>query len=76
MDVTFVTNTNSDADALAVLKALGLPFQQNDSAEKAIKAQLEKVKAEKTREAEEQEKIEVSEENNEDVSEESDNIES
>ena len=76
MDVTFVTNTNSDADALAVLKALGLPFQQNDSAEKAIKAQLEKVKAEKTREAEEQEKIEVSEENNEDISEESDNIES
>ena len=88
MDVTFVTNTNSDADALAVLKALGLPFQQNDTAEKAIKAQLEKAKAEKTREAEEQEKIEVSEENNQkaninetlknkqDVSEESDNIES
>ena len=76
MDVTFVTNTNSDADALAVLKALGLPFQQNDTAEKAIKAQLEKAKAEKTREAEEQEKIEVSEENNEDVSEESYNIES
>jgi large subunit ribosomal protein L5 len=76
MDVTFVTNTNSDADALAVLKALGLPFQQNDTAEKAIKAQLEKAKAEKTREAEEQEKIEVSEENNEDISEESDNIES
>lgn len=76
MDVTFVTNTNSDADALAVLKALGLPFQQNDTAEKAIKAQLEKAKVEKTREAEEQEKIEVSEENNEDISEESDNIES
>lgn len=77
MDVTFVTNTNSDADALAVLKALGLPFQQNDSAEKAIKAQLEKVKAEKTREAEEQAKLEASgEENNQDVSEESDNIES
>ena len=76
MDVTFVTNTNSDADALAVLKALGLPFQQNDSAEKAIKAQLEKAKAEKTRETEEQEKKEVSEENNEDISEESDNIES
>ena len=63
MDVTFVTNTNSDADALAVLKALGLPFQQNDTAEKAIKAQLEKAKAEKTRETE-------------DISEESDNIES
>ena len=77
MDVTFVTNTNSDSDALAVLKALGLPFQQNDSAEKAIKAQLEKVKAEKTREAEEQAKLEASgEENNQDVSEESDNIES
>jgi len=77
MDVTFVTNTNSDADALAVLKALGLPFQQNDTAEKAIKAQLEKAKEEKTREAEEQAKLEASgEENNQDVSEESDNIES
>ena len=76
MDVTFVTNTNSDAEALAVLKALGLPFQQNDAAEKAIKAQLEKARAEKRREAEEQAKLEVSEENNEDISEESDNIES
>jgi large subunit ribosomal protein L5 len=77
MDVTFVTNTNSDAEALAVLKALGLPFQQNDTAEKAIKAQLEKAKEEKTREAEEQAKLEASgEENNQDVSEESDNIES
>lgn len=77
MDVTFVTNTNSDADALAVLKALGLPFQQNDTAEKAIKAQLEKAKEEKTREAEEQAKLEAfGEENNQDVSEESDNIES
>lgn len=76
MDVTFVTNTNSDADALAVLKALGLPFQQNDAAEKAIKAQLEKARAEKRREAEEQAKLEASEENNEDISEESDNIES
>ena len=77
MDVTFVTNTNSDAEALAVLKALGLPFQQNDTAEKAIKAQLEKAKEEKTREAEVQTKLEASaEENNQDVSEESDNIES
>jgi len=77
MDVTFVTNTNSDAEALAVLKALGLPFQQNDTAEKAIKAQLEKAKEEKTREAEEQAKLEAfGEENNQDVSEESDNIES
>jgi large subunit ribosomal protein L5 len=77
MDVTFVTNTNSDSDALAVLKALGLPFQQNDTAEKAIKAQLEKAKEEKTREAEVQTKLEASaEENNQDVSEESDNIES
>ena len=76
MDVTFVTNTNSDADALAVFKELGLPFQQNDAAEKAREAQLEKARAEKRREAEEQAKIEVSEENNEDISEESDNIES
>lgn len=76
MDVTFVTNTNSDAEALAVFKELGLPFQQNDAAEKAREAQLEKARAEKRREAEEQAKLEASEENNEDISEESDNIES
>ena len=28
MDVTFVTNTDSDADALALLKELGLPFKK------------------------------------------------
>merc|ERR1712124_99513 len=33
MDITFVTNTNSDAESLAVLKELGLPFKQNDKAE-------------------------------------------
>lgn len=77
MDITFVTNTNSDAEALAVFKELGLPFQQNDAAEKAREAQLEKARAEKRREAEEQAKLEASgEENNQDVSEESDNIES
>ena len=46
MDITFVTNTNSDADALLVLKELGLPFQENDNAEKLREAEIEKIKVE------------------------------
>ena len=29
MDITFVTNTNSDEEALNLLTELGLPFKQN-----------------------------------------------
>ena len=31
MDITFVTNTNSDKDALALLTELGLPFKESES---------------------------------------------
>jgi len=89
MDVTFVTNTNSDTESLAVLKELGLPFKQNDAAEKLREAQIEKARAEQRREAEEEAKLEVSgeennapdvqesetEENNQDSSKEFDKIE-
>ena len=34
MDITFVTDTDSDTEALALLKELGLPFKKNDAAEK------------------------------------------
>ena len=33
MDITFVTNTDSDTEALALLKELGLPFKKNDDFE-------------------------------------------
>jgi len=60
MDITFVTNTNSDADALILLKELGLPFKTNDDAEKQREEELEKLKKERKREAEEKAKVEAS----------------
>ena len=33
MDITFVTNSNSDEEALVLLKELGLPFRSNNNAE-------------------------------------------
>ena len=62
MDITFVTDTNSDDDALALFKELGLPFKKNDAVEKAREEQLEKVRKEERREAEETAKAEASEE--------------
>ena len=59
MDITFVTNTNSDAESLAVLKELGLPFKQNDEAEKLREMEIEKLKELKKKEVEEQAKSEV-----------------
>jgi large subunit ribosomal protein L5 len=53
MDITFVTDTDSDTEALALLKELGLPFKKNDADEKAREEQIEKVRKEKRREAEE-----------------------
>ena len=90
MDITFVTNTNSDSDALALLKVVGLPFKKNDAAENERETQIEKVIEEQKREAEEQAKLEdtveennvsnaeesQAEENNQDLSEESDKTES
>tara|TARA_B100001094_G_C18160189_1_gene788835 strand:+ start:496 stop:1224 length:729 start_codon:yes stop_codon:yes gene_type:complete len=64
MDITFVTNTSSDTDSLALLKELGLPFKTNDDAEKEREAQIEKAKEEQRREAEEQAKMDDSNEEN------------
>tara|TARA_X000001036_G_scaffold394679_1_gene395177 strand:+ start:81 stop:818 length:738 start_codon:yes stop_codon:yes gene_type:complete len=61
MDVTFVTDTNSDIEALALLKELGLPFKKNDEVERAREEQIEKEKKERRREAEELAKSEESE---------------
>ena len=43
MDITFVTNTNSDSDALILLKELGLPFKLADD---GMKQALDKDKKE------------------------------
>jgi len=64
MDITFVTNTSSDTDSLALLKELGLPFKTNDDAEKEREMQIEKAKGEQRREAEEQAKMDDSNEEN------------
>ena len=64
MDITFVTNTSSDTDSLALLKELGLPFKTNDDAEKEREMQIEKAKEEQRREAEEQAKMDDSNEEN------------
>ena len=88
MDLTFVTNTDSDTEALLLLKELGLPFKQNDAAEKARDEKIQKAKEEARRKAEEEAKLEESsqedaetgEENNapdnQALSGESDNLES
>ena len=66
MDITFVTDTDSNEEALALLKELGLPFQKHDDFERQRKEQIEKARKEKRREAEEQAKLEVSNEENSD----------
>jgi large subunit ribosomal protein L5 len=67
MDITFVTDTDSDTEALALFKELGLPFKKNDAVEKAREEQLEKVRKEERREAEEAAKAEASEEEKKEV---------
>jgi len=62
MDITFVTDTDSDTEALALLKELGLPFKKNDAVEKAREEQIEKAREEKRREAEEAARAEATEE--------------
>jgi len=62
MDITFVTDTDSDTEALALLKELGLPFKKNDDFEKQREEQIEKARKEKRREAEEAARAEAAEE--------------
>ena len=39
MDITFVTDTNSDSDALNLLKEFGLPFKEDNSRKEELKSQ-------------------------------------
>ena len=62
MDITFVTSTESDSQALSLLKELGMPFKTNDIEEKKREEELEKAKKEKIRLAEEEARAEESSE--------------
>ncbi len=42
MDITFVTNTNSDEDAMILLKELGMPFKMNERSNKKVSENLNK----------------------------------
>jgi large subunit ribosomal protein L5 len=55
MDITFVTDTDSNEEALDLLSNLGLPFKKNDSIEKKRE---EEIKLKKEREAAEKEAAE------------------
>ncbi|MBT6014116.1 MAG: 50S ribosomal protein L5 [Flavobacteriales bacterium] len=62
MDITFVTDTNSDDDALSLFREFGLPFKKDNSKKEERKAQLEKKVLEERRELEEASKQEISSE--------------
>lgn len=62
MDITFVTDTNSDDDALSLFREFGLPFKKDNSKKEERKAQLEKEALEERRELEEAAKQEISSE--------------
>ena len=68
MDITFVTNTNSDEDAMILLKELGMPFKMNDRSKKKVSENLNK--------NEEEQVVESIEENKNDELEKNKNIES
>ena len=60
MDITFVTDTNSDEEALILLKEFGLPFKEDTSSQDERKAQLKKKAEEARRQLEEEAKKEMS----------------
>jgi large subunit ribosomal protein L5 len=67
MDITFVTNSNSDDEALLLLKELGLPFRNND-------AELEKLENNR-RDAKKEAEVKAKSDNSNEVSEVSLNME-
>jgi len=62
MDITFVTNTDSDKDAYSLLKEFGMPFSENGAAEKENEEAIRKQQEELKREAEEAARAEAAEE--------------
>ena len=62
MDITIVTNTNSDDEAFALLKEFGMPFSEDGSAKKEAEEAENKKQEELKREAEEAARAEEKEE--------------
>ena len=62
MDITFVTDTDSDLEALTLFKEFGLPFKEDNSKKEERKVQLEKKLLEERRVLEEAAKQEISSE--------------
>ena len=69
MDITFVTNTNSDKDALALLTELGLPFKESES-KRSTSNRQDKSEMRLQEEVQEETQEEVQEETQEEVQEE------
>lgn len=65
MDITFVTDSDLDSEALVLLKEFGLPFKKDNSRKEERKEQLEKKALEERRELEEEAKKEIFGEDNE-----------
>lgn len=74
MDITFVTDSDSDLEALILLKEFGLPFKKDNSRKEERKEQLEKKALEERRELEEEAKKEMSGEDNEENNTESEDV--
>ena len=74
MDITFVTDSDSDSEALILLREFGLPFKKDNSRKEERKEQLEKKALEERRELEEEAKKEMSGEDNEENNVESEDV--
>ena len=75
MDITIVTNTDSDDEAFDLLKEFGMPFSENGAAKREAEEAEKKKQAELKREAEEAAKAEVSDETEEETVEGDDSVE-
>ena len=64
MDITFVTDTNSDEESLLLLTKLGLPFKKNDQEEKKRE---EEIKLKKEKEEKEKAAVEAKSKESEDL---------
>ena len=75
MDITIVTNTDSDDEAFDLLKEFGMPFSENRAAKREAEEAKKKKQAELKKDAEEAAKAEVSDETEEEIVDGEDSVE-
>lgn len=75
MDITIVTNTDSDDEAFDLLKEFGMPFSENGAAKREAEEAKKQKQAELKKQAEEAAKAEVSDEREEEKVEGEDSVE-